>query len=416
MATTRRPVDPQIIAAFREGDEHALEKVFYERFAGLLELARVDVPDAARASRVLVGVFLRAWQERAAMDTPGSLGAYLDRVAHDAALREKGRMASLHRFEAHEGVKTTHRAAAVPSIDDVWAEVKSALHATSPDHEQLRHDRQVISKHHAAEHMAAIGATSRIPAIALGGVVVVALAVMAAFFWIPASGIDGKMSRALANADTRVISTNAGQRGNVKLDDGTAVTLGADSKLKVPPTFPATLRVVALDGTASFSVQPGAKLPLYVRAGDVTLQATGTLFDVSSYAGDDRVTLRVREGAVLMTAGGKEQEVKAGGAAIVSDGGKISAPSPDEVASDLGWIDGQIVVNDRPIKEVIPLLRRWYQLDVTVAEKSLLDRKVTLRAGLDSANAAKQAMETNASVVFDFDGKRWVLRDLTTAK
>ena len=413
MPATLPQFGPEIFAAFREGDEHALERVFYERFASLAELARVDVPDAARAARLVVNVFLRAWQERATMDTGTVLDAFLERGAHDAALREKGRMASLHRFEAHEGVKSQHRQAAVPTIDEVWAEIKAALHSTATDHEQLKHDRKSLSRHHAAEHMANIGTKSRFPALALGGVVVVALALLAVFFWIPASKEVGKMTRALANVDTREISTKNGQRGTVKLDDGTTVTLGADSKLRIPPTFPATLRVVALDGTASFQIQPNVTLPFHVRAGDVTIQATGTAFDVSSYAADDRVTLRVREGAVLVTAGGKDQEVKAGSAAVVSDGGKVTAPSEAELALALGWTDGQMNITDRPIKDVIPLLRRWYQLDVITAEKSLMDRKVTLHAALDSAKAAMQAMETSASVIFDFDGKKWVLRDVT---
>lgn len=416
MAATLKQVDPQIFAAFREGDEHALERVFYDRFPSLLELARTDVPDGARASRVLVNVFRRAWQERAAMESPQALDSWLEHATHDAALREKGRMASLHRFEAHGGVKTQQRASVVPPIDDVWAEVKSSLHASNADHAQLQHERQSLSKHHAAEHMAAMATRSRFPAFALGGVVVLALALLAVFFWIPARGIEGKLTRSLANADTRVISTKAGQRGTMKLDDGTQVTLGADSKLQVPPSFPSTLRVVALDGTGTFVVQPAEKLPFYLRAGRATIRVTGTTFDVASYAADDRAVIRVREGTLMVSAGSKEQEVKAGSAISVDGSGKISVPSDDALASALSWIDGQMVITDRTIKEVIPLLRRWYQLDVTVAEKTLLDRKVSLRAGIDSANAAKLAMETNASVVFDFDGKKWVIRDVTKKK
>jgi ferric-dicitrate binding protein FerR (iron transport regulator) len=416
MPATLPQFGPEIVAAFRGGDEHALERVFYERFVGLAELARADVSDAARASRLVVNVFLRAWQERATLENGAALDLFLERVTHDAALREKGRMASLHRFEAHGGVKSQHRQAAVPTIDEVWAEIKSTLHATSTDHEQLKKERKSLSKHHAAEHMAAIGTKSRFPALALGAVVVFALAVLAVVFWIPASKEEGKMTRALASEDTRTISTKAGQRGNVKLDDGTLVTLGADSRLRIPPAFPASLRVVALDGTASFTVQPNAALPFHVRAGHVTIMATGTAFDVSAYAADDRVTLRVREGAVRVTAGGQEQDVKAGSSAIVSNGNKITQPSEQELALALGWTDGQLNITDRSVKDVIPLLRRWYQLDVITAEKSLMDRKVTFRAGLDSAKAAMQAMETNASVIFDFDGKRWVLRDVTAKK
>lgn len=415
MAVTLPQIDPATVASFHAGDEHALERVFYDRFPGLLEVARVDVEDEARAARVLVNVFLRAWQERAQMETGAALDGFLERGTHDAALREKGRLAGLHRHD-HDGAKTQHRHAVPPTIDEVWGEIKSALHASATDHEHLREERKSLSKHHAAEHMAAVGKKSRLPVLALGGIVVAALAIMAVVFWIPASKEEGKMSRALANESTREINTKSGQRGNLKLDDGTTVTLGADSKLRIPAAFPATLRVVALNGSASFNAASNPELPFHVRAGRVTIEATGTAFDVAAYAADDRVTIRVREGGVMVTAGGKEQAVTAGSAAIVSENGEITTPSAEELASALGWIDGQISITDRPIKEVIPLLRRWYQLDVTVAEKALLERKVTLRAGLDSAKAAMLAMESNGSVIFDFDGKKWVLRDVTARK
>lgn len=415
MAATLKQVDSQVVTALREGDEHALERVFYERFPALLELARADVPDAARASRALVNVFLRAWQERAHLDSPASLDAMLDKATHEAARREKGRMASLHRFEAHEGVKTQHKVGVPPTLDEVWGEVKGALHGTTANHAEMQHQRQSLSKHHAAEHMAAIGKKSSLPMLALGGVVALSLALLAVFFWIPSRGLDGRMTRALANVDTREISTNSGQRGNVKLDDGTQVTLGADSRLRVPPSFPVTLRVVALNGTATFNVQPGSALPFYLRVGRATVEVTGTVFAVSSYAGDERTLIRVREGTIKVSAGSEEQEVSAGNAVSVDDDG-ISTPSTSELSSELSWIDGRMVITDLPIEEVIPLLRRWYQLDVTVAEKSLLERRVSWSAGLDSANAAKTAMETNASVLFDYDGKKWVLRDVTKKK
>ncbi len=415
MPATLNRLDADTVNAFRGGDEHALERVFYAKFATLLDLARAEVPDVARASKVVEHVMLRMWQERSQAETPLALDAFLERTTHELAIREKGRLAALHRHDA-PGAKKAEHAVVPPTIDDVWGHIKAALHANSAEHDKLQQERQSLSKHHAAEHMAAMGQKKRFPIFAVGGIAAVALIIMAVLFWIPASKEEGKISRALAHQDTREISTKNGQRGNVKLDEGSVVTLGADSHLRIPPVFPTTLRAVGLDGTASFVVASGQPLPFIVRAGRATIKATGTAFDVSAYPTEGRVTVRVREGEVIVTPkGGKDEVVKAGDAVVVKQSG-VGTPTDKELGSALGWINGQFEVTDQPIKDVLPLLRRWYQLEVVAADKALLDRKVTMQAGLDSAKVAMSAMEANGSVLFDFDGKKWLLRDVTAKK
>jgi ferric-dicitrate binding protein FerR (iron transport regulator) len=416
MPATLTRLDTETVAAFRKGDEHALERVFYAKFATLLELTKAEVPDAARATKTVENVFLHAWQDRASIDSPQAMDAALERMTHEAAIREKGRLAALHRHDVPGAKAKSQHIVVPPTIDEAWGYIKEAIHGTSAEHDKLQEQRKSLSKQHAAEHLAAVGQKKKFPFLFIGGIVAVALAIMAVLFWIPASKEEGRISRALANQNTREISTKVGQRGNVKLDDGSTVTLGADSYLKIPPTFPTALRVVGLEGSASFAVASGQSLPFLVRVGRATIRATGTTFDVAAYPVDNRVLVRVREGEVIVTPkGGKDEVVKSGDAVLLKDN-NATTPSDKDVARDLGWIDGKFDVTDMTIKDVIPLLKRWYQLDVVAADKALLDRKVTMQAGLDSAKVAMTAMETNASVLFDFDGKKWLLRDVATKK
>lgn len=413
MTTTVHRLDPEVVTAFRTGDEHALERVFYSKFPMLLELVRAEVPDAARATKVVENVLLRAWQDRQQMENPLTMDSFLERVAHEAAIREKGRLAGLHRHDTPGAAK--ERAKHVvqpPTIDEAWAQVKEALHASNPAHDQLLKESRSLSKHHAASHMAAVGTPKRFPVLFFGGAIAVSLAVLAVLFWIPASKESGKITRALASNDTRDVATKAGQRGNIKLDDGTTVALGADSHLLIPPVFPSTLRVVGLNGSAIFTVAAGQSLPFMVRTGTATIRATGTVFAVSAYPTDKTVTVRVREGSVLLTGINKDATVNAGSTVVVSESGDVTPATPSQLAEALGWIDGTFEVTDQPIETVLPLFKRWYQMDVSVADKELLNRKVSMKAGLDSAKAAMTALESNGSVVFDFDGKKWLLRDV----
>jgi ferric-dicitrate binding protein FerR (iron transport regulator) len=96
---------------------------------------------------------------------------------------------------------------------------------------------------------------------------------------------------------------------------------------------------------------------------------------------------------------------------IDSDGNML-APSTEQLDGALGWVAGQLSISDMPIKSVLPLLKRWYALDVLPPEAALLNRRVTIRAGLDSARVAMTALEQSGSVLFDSNGKKWILRDV----
>ena len=47
-----------------------------------------------------------------------------------------------------------------------------------------------------------------------------------------------------------------------------------------------------------------------------------------------------------------------------------------------------LVVNDKPLSEALSLLTRWYGLHISVQPDSLLQRRVTMRASLDSTRQA----------------------------
>ena len=70
---------------------------------------------------------------------------------------------------------------------------------------------------------------------------------------------------------------------------------------------------------------------------------------------------------------------------------------------------------DQPLREVVPELRRWYDLLLTPENDAMLDRRVTFRAGLDSMRAAMRELQATGSVVIDYDGKRNPMRDVATS-
>jgi transmembrane sensor len=246
-------------------------------------------------------------------------------------------------------------------------------------------------------------------------VVAAALAVSALVFLGPRIGRDD-VGKALASPEALRVESKPGQRGRLGLSDGTQAVLGANSKLIIPSGFASRLRALKLEGTASFTVAPHPKLSFLVRTDRATITALGTVFDVSAFPGDRLLTVRVRQGEVELKTPKGTRHVQQGEAVSVEPSGLIFLASAVELAETLGWVDGQLVINDRPLRDALPVLHRWFDLDIRLAEEQLSDRRVTMRVGLDSTLTAIRLLQENAHVALTYDRNRPVLYDAGAAR
>lgn len=94
--------------------------------------------------------------------------------------------------------------------------------------------------------------------------------------------------------------TAIGERRRVALDDGSAITLDADSAVHVVYTEHAR-QLYLLRGRAIFDVRPAAQRPFIVEAGLAQVRVLGTQFVVERF--DQRVRVSVAHGRVAFSSG-----------------------------------------------------------------------------------------------------------------
>ena len=75
-----------MLAANKNGDEHALEKVYKAAFRSLVYYATEITGQPQLAEEVVQDVFLKIWQNRSELDIKGSFKAYLFQSVHNHAL------------------------------------------------------------------------------------------------------------------------------------------------------------------------------------------------------------------------------------------------------------------------------------------------------------------------------------------
>jgi transmembrane sensor len=240
--------------------------------------------------------------------------------------------------------------------------------------------------------------------------VVLLVAVIGIAVYTRGSGDVTALAQGLAAADANVTTTAAGEHRDITLADGSKATLGPDSRFRIPADFGESMRGLEVTGTAHFVVAPAEKPRFMVRAGPALVTATGTAFTVRAYPDEDRVTVLAREGNITVTAGDSTHTLSQGAALVVANDSSIRAASAAEL-DEVGWASGMVVINDRPLRAVLPELKRWFGLDFFAADTLLLSRPVTLRARIDSLNEAIASIEQSGGLQMVRTGQNMAFRE-----
>lgn len=173
-------------------------------------------------------------------------------------------------------------------------------------------------------------------------------------------------------AAVRIITTPRGQTDSMRLSDGTRVVLGPGSELIVPAGYGSAARAVELKGEALFDVVHDDQHPFTVRAGSALIEDIGTTFTVRQ-DDDDIVRVVVTAGAVRL----QGVELRQGDRGAVGPDGMPVAERAAATADDLAWTRGQLVFNDAPLSRVRADIRRWYGVELRVADSALARRHLT---------------------------------------
>jgi ferric-dicitrate binding protein FerR (iron transport regulator) len=99
-----------------------------------------------------------------------------------------------------------------------------------------------------------------------------------------------------------------GARSEIILNDGTEVMLNAGSSIKYSSDYNLLNRDLILEGEAYFKAARNADLPLVVNAGNITIRATGTEFNVKAYSDDGIIETTLVEGEVEISQKGNNEK------------------------------------------------------------------------------------------------------------
>jgi transmembrane sensor len=179
------------------------------------------------------------------------------------------------------------------------------------------------------------------------------------------------------------------------LPDGSSLLLSAKAVAEVD--FSGVIRDVVLrpNGEAFIKVHHDTARPFTVRAGDLTVTAVGTAFDVRREP--DRVTVTVEEGTIVAAAvgirGPTQWRVGAGYQVTYSEDLRYAVVSRVDTQSALRWRDGELAYDNAPLEAVIADINRYSTVNVTVRDPKLLRLHFTGTVFVGSINDWVNALE-----------------------
>lgn len=178
------------------------------------------------------------------------------------------------------------------------------------------------------------------------------------------------------NNSIQTLTTPRKKDFKVILSDGTEVWLNAESQLSYPCVFEGNQRIVHLRGEAYFKVAPDKAHPFIVKTGNLQTEVLGTEFNLRNYCSTDTHVTLVHGCVQVCDEEGKHKVCVTPGqdAFLQADGSfTLEDVDTDEYTE---WKNGYFYFDNRPLIEIVRELGRWYDVDIVVSNKSVMNAKV----------------------------------------
>lgn len=168
------------------------------------------------------------------------------------------------------------------------------------------------------------------------------------------------------------------QQDSLRLPDGSMLYLNAHTQVRYARGFGKDNRQIKIDkGEAFFDVTQNDALPFIVNAPEVEVQVLGTAFNVK--AANSGVKVFVQSGKVSAAYKGTEKKViltPGVEASLKRNGHEIDTRTHKKNNNILAWKTRTLTFDDTPLTEVAEALEDFYNVQISISDQQLADKKL----------------------------------------
>ncbi|MCD0466968.1 FecR family protein [Flavobacterium sp. ENC] len=206
-----------------------------------------------------------------------------------------------------------------------------------------------------------------------------------------------------------------GKRAQLSLADGTLVWLNSGSKLIYPTAFNDESREVFLEGEAIFDVAHNAAKPFFVKAANnYSVRVLGTLFNVSCYTKDAKVSTALLRGKVQVAYAKKgffdtdtiQAVLKPGMIAALDKKRQTMKTTVQNVETLFSWRKGYYEFSQEKLPLVLDKLTRYYNVNFVI--KGTVNQNETYSGAFklnDDLDKVIKTLEATTGLALSYDDK-----------
>lgn len=194
----------------------------------------------------------------------------------------------------------------------------------------------------------------------------------------------------------------------VKLSEGSKVTVNSNSKLTYPKKFEKDKRVVVLSGEAFFEVAKDPNRPFIINVGEIRVEVLGTSFNVKALENHDNIEVTVSSGKVAVYRPENPDErvvlIEGQKAIFYKSTTKIEASINDNINFN-AWKTKQIIFEDTPMPDVVRIINEIYKSDLKLLGGQLDECPVTTTFDNQSLESILNVLESTLDLKIERKGK-----------
>lgn len=216
----------------------------------------------------------------------------------------------------------------------------------------------------------------------------------------------GNQTKAGAPLAYNTIATPKGGQFNIKLPDGSSVTLNAASELRFPVSFDALKeREVELKGEAYFEVAKNMRRPFKVSTAGQEVMVLGTQFNINAYADESVTRTTLLEGSVRIAVPGNNitKQLTPGQQAVLA--GSVIEVKNGDIESAVAWKNGDFIF-DGNIENIMRQISRWYDVEVDFKGDISGEEFIGSVPRSGSLTEVLKALQLTGKVQFKVEGRR----------
>ncbi len=172
------------------------------------------------------------------------------------------------------------------------------------------------------------------------------------------------------------LRTLHGMECHVTLSDGTKIHLNAESRLTYPVCFSSENRTVQIEGEAYFDVAPDKEHPFIVKTPNISIQVTGTSFNVRAYADEPTESTTLISGSVKIASNKGEFELTPNQHFVYEKTSKEGTINNVNTELYTSWESGSFIFMNVPMENVMSYLSKWYGFNYSFGDETSKQVKI----------------------------------------